>query len=187
MVKTEVLVYKEIFPEFQRLRKDLGLQPLKVPRCFYADQESLTIIMEDLKDKDFELIEKTCEVAKDSFVDHGLKELAKIHATGYHYIDKVWGGSDKLLEQYPYLKPYPYMDAFPKEGPMREMIEKGVTDNFAMCANVIGDSHPELAEKLLEQVARFESVHAKTGIPRPDCSFITLTHGDFWYNNMMAK
>jgi hypothetical protein len=43
---------------FQKLREDLGLKPLAFAKCFYASAENELVLMENLKEQQFGVVEK---------------------------------------------------------------------------------------------------------------------------------
>ena len=52
----EYWLYGIVLPEVAKIRASHNLKPLKVPTCYYADRESGTFIMENLKDSGYQLI-----------------------------------------------------------------------------------------------------------------------------------
>ena len=186
-VDNEIAFYSKISPKILELRREAGLEPLKMAKCFYTDDETGTIIQENLKLSGFGLIEKSPFGAPDSFIEQNLINLAKIHSSTYHYANKVYGGVKEFIEKNPKFKNKSFFDLTRDMGSMHSMLIGVSTDNFKFVAGVIGDEHPELAEKCLKQIPVFEENLAKSDKPREDCKFVTLNHGDFWYNNIMAK
>ncbi len=56
-------MYDDLLPAFNELRAEVGLEPLKSPKCYYASPDPNVIIMENLKLKDF-VMRKSIEDGK---------------------------------------------------------------------------------------------------------------------------
>ncbi len=54
----ECLIYGELMADYQRLRTKANLNPLPVPTCYLADNDNGVIIMENLKARDFTMMNK---------------------------------------------------------------------------------------------------------------------------------
>jgi hypothetical protein len=53
--------YTLLIPSFQKLRDEKQLKPLAFPKCFYASVEDSLLLLENMKRKDFEVVEKKPE------------------------------------------------------------------------------------------------------------------------------
>ena len=58
MFETEALMYKEILPNLVKLSQSLE-RPLCVPECYFSDANAGVIIQDDLKRKNYFMIDKT--------------------------------------------------------------------------------------------------------------------------------
>ncbi len=52
----EYFVYSVVLPMANKTRVEHGLNPIKVPKCFYADINAGVLIMNNLKDKGLGLL-----------------------------------------------------------------------------------------------------------------------------------
>ena len=57
----ESQTYNFLIPKLQRLRSELGLKPLAFAECYFASAEKELILMENLKAKGFQVVEKKPE------------------------------------------------------------------------------------------------------------------------------
>ena len=53
--------YTWLIPSLQKLRAEKHLKPLSFPKCFYASVNDSLIILENMKAKGFEVVEKKIE------------------------------------------------------------------------------------------------------------------------------
>ncbi len=54
----ECHVYGELMKCYQDLRTNAGLDPLRVPKCFLADNNAGIIVMENLKTQNYVMLNK---------------------------------------------------------------------------------------------------------------------------------
>ena len=57
----ESQTYNFLIPRLQQLRSELGLKPLAIADCYFASAEKELILMENLKSKGFQVVEKKPE------------------------------------------------------------------------------------------------------------------------------
>jgi hypothetical protein len=53
--------YTLLIPSFQKLRDEKHLKPLAFPKCFYASVADSLLLLENMKRKNFEVVEKKPE------------------------------------------------------------------------------------------------------------------------------
>ena len=61
--ESESRTYTWLLPILDKLRAEKDLKPLSFPKCYYASVEDSLVILENLKDKGFEVVEKKTERA----------------------------------------------------------------------------------------------------------------------------
>lgn len=111
-------------------------------------------------------------------------EFAKFHAAAYHLIQK-WGGCSNFASNYPvYNIPHIY-GIFKTE---LAMINKK-NDDARVSASINGleemSSHKELVKRLVR--SKDQVCNSISLIEGTKGKFVTLTHGDCWFNNIMMK
>ncbi len=52
----EYLMYAMILPKVQKAREEHNLKAIKLPKCYYADPDPGKLVMENLKDNEFQMI-----------------------------------------------------------------------------------------------------------------------------------
>ena len=57
----EGLFYTWLIPSFQKLRKEKHLKPLAFPKCFYSSVEDSILLLENMKQQNFVVVEKKPE------------------------------------------------------------------------------------------------------------------------------
>ena len=57
----EAGAYTWLIPTMQKTRETKELKPLTVPKCFYASVENQLILLENLKDENYEVVHKKPE------------------------------------------------------------------------------------------------------------------------------
>ncbi len=60
-------MYNDILPAYNELREEVGLKPLRSPKCYFGNPDPNVIIMENLKLKDF-VMRKSVEDGNNSFI-----------------------------------------------------------------------------------------------------------------------
>jgi len=184
IIDREVWFYNCLSEKLQKIRKDANLPPLKLAKCLYTDLKSGLIVLENLKVKNFGLINKSAEGISNEGVEMFLKELAEYHATTYHYL-QTNGGKEALLKKHPFLKAKSFFDFVPD---MVDMQKRNFDQILSMAATFIkNDGDEELSDKVMQQVGIFYEKFNKATVLEENSNFETITHGDFWYNNIMVK
>jgi len=179
-----VYFYEDLAPQLQTLRKSASLEPLKLPRVYFTDKENGTIVMENLK-KRLGLVPKSPKGLSNDCIEKLLVELAKFHATTYHFLQTSPGGPDQFLETNPIMKTKSLFELFAE---MVEMHKKFLTQSFTTASAVIAKAgHHELSQKIKTHESQVFELVKKAAKPADNCKFLTLIHGDFWYNNIMVK
>ena len=156
------------------------------PRAFYADEETGTVIMEDLGDRGFSCVPAAPDGLDLRHAEEALTALARWHAFARvkllsrpdfssRYGEAIsesgnWGASasrDKGIQQ----KSKEFHIKFLKEG-----IEK--------IEDLLEEKTRSALERFFEE--RLHSLVAEARAPGKD-NFLTVAHGDMWNNNIMFR
>jgi len=184
IVDCEVWFYENLAPKLQTLRTAAGLMPLKLPKVFYTNIDNGSIVMENLKNK-LSLVPKSPKGISRNCIEQLLVELAKYHATTYHFLQTVPGGIEKLLASKSFLQQKSTFEFFPS---MKEMNKKYLVQIIDTASRIIARAgHEELSQALKQQESVAWEKQRRASTASDDCKFRTLIHGDFWYNNVMVK
>ncbi|XP_037942804.1 uncharacterized protein LOC119675671, partial [Teleopsis dalmanni] len=172
--KTEMIMYEKILPELSKLLQEIGDDSKLFADTIHVDYEHSAIIFEDLAVSDFILADRLegmdmleCKLA--------LKKLAKMHATAA-VLNVRHGG---ILEKFDHGIFNRHTKGF---APFFENLI-GVSAEFAGECTGLGEYYKEKLLKLKEHVVEYAT---RVYDPQPG-HFLTLTHGDFWVNNMMVS
>lgn len=99
----EARFYLDIVTEMNSILSDIGLDELKVPKCFYSslEKDKEIIFLEDLRSQGFKMADRRLGL-DETHVDLVLKELAKFHAASFLMQAKTPGEDFSI--KYPFLK-----------------------------------------------------------------------------------
>ena len=53
--------YMWLIPEMQKVRAERNLKPLAFPKCYYSSPEDAILVLENVKSKNYEVVEKKPE------------------------------------------------------------------------------------------------------------------------------
>ena len=88
----EYLFYDVILPKLETERNEKGLEKLALPKCFYAHPDPGVLVMNNLKDDEFEMLkDKPSNLRKlrqDDNIILFIKCLASLHASTYSALQK---------------------------------------------------------------------------------------------------
>ncbi|KAF2356810.1 Protein of unknown function DUF227 [Trinorchestia longiramus] len=172
----EIFFYGTLAPLLNEELKKAGMEPLSIPRCFYAasSADSALLVMEDLRSRGFRASQFLIDEA------HGfllVKELAKLHAASLMLRDR---GDEPLTERFPYLVES-WTLGEEHRGPFKTYTSTGTTTMAEMFC-----TRPELQElrRWLERVAPNSLLLIMRQLEHmPHTSVIT--HGDIHTRNCL--
>ncbi len=165
-----------------KARKEKKLKTIKIPKCWYAECDPGILVMENLKDKGFGLINDSKQgFAKDEMKAF-LEALGEFHASTYYLISTYPGGKDNFLAEHPTMKEMkslgPEMEKSFKDG--IDVMVEAVSD---MCKTYVSE---DLAKKVM-QVKPYAFHNFNDAWLKTYGNFTTIIHGDSWANNAMFK
>lgn len=118
-------------------------------------------------------------------VEMALVRLARFHASTYHYTETYPGGKEKLFLDHPWFKFKTFFDIMGEDN--TEAVEGWLGSVLMQVRESLkGGGRPELAERLEANARDWLKKARASGTPRAE-SLRTLSHGDYWYTNIMFK
>ena len=114
-----------------------------------------------------------------------LKELAALHASGFHFINTYPGGLEALAKEYP--------NTFTETLFAEDMGEEMLKGFFDMISNMFNSctlvTKKFASEELANKMVAFQSkvVPVMDGYIKAKFKLWNLTHGDAWYNNFLYR
>lgn len=179
----EYLVYGVILPLLCEARQDKELEPLKVPECYFAQSDPGLLVMNNLKDKGFDLLKNQANGLSRGLQGNELTlfltSLASFHATTYHLMTRL-GGKLCLLQKYPELE-----NVRPMGADMKSMFQKMQSDIVASSAAIAKAYIDEDASRKMAAYQPRLWPEFQRGMFQPYGQFQTIIHGDAWANNCM--
>lgn len=184
LFEREVLVYKELFPIFEKFQKDHGIDEKDVdgfwhyPKCYYCNHDkncpsSSVIIMEDLTIEKFEV--------KDKFIPSDFNhtsrlfvELAKFHGLSLAINQKC----PQILDKFKSLK---NLLCFTMQ---TELMKDIAPRNFQLIKKLF-ENNDEIVEKLLPYKDNLWNKIADRLDKASQQSSRVMCHGDVWINNIL--
>ncbi|XP_030373465.1 uncharacterized protein LOC115623334 [Scaptodrosophila lebanonensis] len=174
VTNTEMFMYEKVLPKLSEILREIGDNEKIFAETLHVDYEHAAIIFEDLAVLNFQLADRLAGLDFEH-TQLALKKLAKMHAT-----------AAVLNERRPNMLTRFERGLFNRHtkgfGPIFENLV-GVAADFAATCSELGN---EYQQKLLDLKKRVVEYATQVYDPQPE-HFNTLTHGDFWVNNIMLR
>lgn len=178
--KREVIAYTKVLREFIDVQNDLDSDvKLILPKCLYSNTETNNevIILNDLKDKGFELDGKQAKFEYLSFeqINSAVSELAKFHALSFIIKKQVTEKYDKFTSEFQDI-------LFQSHFLNKSKLKNYFFESFEMSLKLVTDKEAKKKLKRVKEVLlELLQKYMKLG------KINVLCHGDCWVNNMLFK
>ncbi|XP_070000477.1 uncharacterized protein [Penaeus vannamei] len=176
----ELVFYQNIVHDIQAQLHEIGLKPLRVPKCFYTSLEEHreVIFLEDISKKGFKKseFEDGLDVAHTTLI---LEELARLHAASYLLKAKI----PDLAEKYPVLNLdwVTYADSARRN---TQGLFGNIMDSASKLLRHIGGREVAVAWLEENKTRAAEIIEHEL---RREPPFDVLCHGDCWNNNVLFR
>ncbi len=159
---------------------------LLYPHVYYASNDELVLIMENLKLAGFSLGDMVAGLDKER-AEKALEWMARMHAASYHYLRTYEGGLAKFGAEFSSVIHDDWVSQ--RDKMMKMFLEAflGSADTAfkAIIAEHLKEKRPDLVQRVMQfrerHGERLASLHNAMG------SFSCLIHNDAWTNNFLFK
>lgn len=182
--KREVYMYSEVLPKFQKLQEELNISRedgfFNFPKCYTAEfnpeTEESFLILEDMTDSGYEMLEKphTVDYQHSCLL---VKALGRFHALSLamkerdpHFFDELKSSKDLMIETI-----------------TETYFKKFVPMNFHRAVAVLDKCDHKRHEIIMNLCKDYRSFMRKMIEFKDAEPFAVLTHADCWTNNLMFR
>lgn len=176
----EIYVYSKVLPKFQAFQKELAIKDrFSQTAHFYAfstTEPHEFIVLENVKEKGFTLIDKT-QILSSDYIELIFKKYGKFHGLSYAYKGK---NPEEFRSLYSNLQ-----DILPK------FLKEDLFPDTIKLAGILGSKSliPGVDDKVIAKFDEYKNnaIGIFENILKYDGKWGVITHGDCWSNNMMFK
>lgn len=177
----EVNFYEEILPDLNRVLKNAGQEPLRMPKIIYSSlpKDNEIVFLEDLGRKGFVVVDRY-KGQNEVNVRLAIKELSRLHASSV--LLQAEAPDINLTERYPLLLKDWIM--CPEEE--KKNLNKMMSGNYDKAVTVLKYRGRHSTAAWVERIqSKVLDVLQEQLTRRPP--FEVICHGDLWNNNMLFR